>query len=58
MIKKIIKSQNNTNNKKSSVFKNIVSKFNAKNKSTLSNLRSQLQCLGVKRHVKLCIATR
>jgi len=37
MIKKIIKSQNNTSNKKSSVFKNIVSKFSAKNKSTPSN---------------------
>lgn len=37
MIKKIIKSQNNTSNKKSSVFKNIVSKFSAKNKSTSSN---------------------
>ena len=37
MIKKTIKSQNNTNNKKSSVFKNIVSKFSAKNKSTPSN---------------------
>ena len=37
MIKKTIKSQNNTNNKKSSVFKNIVSKFSAKNKCTPSN---------------------
>lgn len=37
MIKKTIKSQNNTNNKKSSVFKNIVSKFSNANKSTPSN---------------------